>query len=199
MSNDVTRVQTLLPELSPADRCVWILKGMWTTSYLMIACHCPACSLCGLSIALPQVRLLQGHQESLFERRGTEVVEGVLRHHISACFAALQRKLLDLLHDALPGLRASARGSAPAPPKPFPGTPQSSPAIEVSPISTSHSTQRCVARLHTSVIIKALNVLLVGASWQTGQKLCGPKPLPPETPDMYSQLASAAADLGEQC
>ena len=57
----------------------------------------------------------------------------MLRHHISACFAALQRKLLDLLHDALPGLRASTRGAAPAAPKPFPGAPQSSPAIEVSP------------------------------------------------------------------
>ena len=55
----------------------------------------------------------------------------MLRHHISACFAALQRKLLDLLHDALPGLRAGARGAAPAAPKPFPGAPQSSPAIEV--------------------------------------------------------------------
>ena len=59
--------------------------------------------------------------------RGTEVVEGVLRHHISACFAALQRKLLDLLHDALPALRSvSAAGT-----KAFPGSPQTSPAAEV--------------------------------------------------------------------
>lgn len=66
-------------------------------------------------------------------RRGTEVVEGVLRHHISACFAALQRKLLDLLHDALPGLRTvTAAGT-----KAFPGSPQTSPALEV-----------CIAPLH---------------------------------------------------
>ena len=70
-------------------------------------------------------------------RRGTEVVEGVLRHHISACFAALQRKLLDLLHDALPALRTvSAAGT-----KSFPGSPQSSPAVEV-----------CMAPLHRASI-----------------------------------------------
>ena len=69
------------------------------------------------------------------------MVEGVLRHHISACFAALQRKLLDLLRDALPGLRRSSAGSAsPTVAKPFPGAPQSSPAIEVGPsIINSHS------------------------------------------------------------
>ena len=83
----------------------------------------------------------------VFACRGTEVVEGVLRHHISACFAALQRKLLDLLHDALPGLRASARSVVPAAPKPFPGAPQSSPAIEVSPISNSCSPSFCVLYL----------------------------------------------------
>ena len=61
------------------------------------------------------------------ERRGTEVVEGVLRHHISACFAALQRKLLDLLHDALPSLRTLSAAAT----KSFPGSSQNSPAVEV--------------------------------------------------------------------
>jgi hypothetical protein len=39
--------------------------------------------------------------------RGTEVVEGVLRHHTGACFAALERRLLDLLHEIAPRLTAS--------------------------------------------------------------------------------------------
>ena len=73
--------------------------------------------------------------------RGTEVVEGVLRHHISACFAALQRKLLDLLCGALPAL-CSVSASAPSA-KAFPGAPQHSPAIEVElPLSP------CCLRLH---------------------------------------------------
>ena len=63
------------------------------------------------------------------------MVEGVLRHHISACFAALQRKLLDLLHDALPTLRTvSAAGT-----KSFPGSPQNSPAVEVCRPHTPHT------------------------------------------------------------
>ena len=88
----------------------------------------------------PRLYFHKTRKSSVAVCRGTEVVEGVLRHHISACFAALQRKLLDLLHDALPGLRASARSAGPAAPKPFPGAPQSSPAIEVSPISNYCST-----------------------------------------------------------
>ena len=76
-------------------------------------------------------------------RRGTEVVEGVLRHHISACFAALQRKLLDLLHDALPALRTVSASST----KSFPGGHQNSPIIEVRPAQTLsiHSNTQTIA------------------------------------------------------
>ena len=63
------------------------------------------------------------------------MVEGVLRHHISACFAALQRKLLDLLHEAAPALRNVSGPSA----KSFPGAPQSSSAVEVSATQLPHA------------------------------------------------------------
>ncbi|EIE21455.1 hypothetical protein COCSUDRAFT_66895 [Coccomyxa subellipsoidea C-169] len=76
-SNDVARVQSLLPELSPADR-------------------------------------------------GTEVVEGVLRHHIGACFAALERRVLDLLHEVLPRLKSFEAAKK----KPMPGSQQTHPLVE---------------------------------------------------------------------
>ncbi|CAL8469580.1 g9121 [Coccomyxa elongata] len=76
-SNDVARVQSLLPELSPADR-------------------------------------------------GTEVVEAVLRHHIGACFAALERRVLDLLHEVLPQLHNHEAAKK----KPMPGAQQAHPLIE---------------------------------------------------------------------
>ena len=59
----------------------------------------------------------------------------MLRHHISACFAALQRKLLDLLHEAAPALRNVGAPSS----KSFPGTPHSSSAVEVSAAQLPHT------------------------------------------------------------
>ena len=93
----------------------------------------------GLFMHLPSSGMLTALRLTMF--RGTEVVEGVLRHHISACFAALQRKLLDLLHGALPAL-CSVSANAPSA-KAFPGAPQHSPAIEV---ELPHSP--CCLRLH---------------------------------------------------
>ena len=53
VSNDLTRVHTLLPELSPADRCVWIIIIMWTISCLD-ARLCTACNTQELDTALAQ-------------------------------------------------------------------------------------------------------------------------------------------------
>ena len=136
----------------------------------------------------------------VFTCRGTEVVEGVLRHHISACFAALQRKLLDLLHDALPGLRASAKGAAPAAPKPFPGAPQSSPAIEVGPISNGLSPRFCTIYLLLSSVIKVLQhsldqSLLAGLKKDSWSRFSAARKMPQMCPD----LAPAAAGLGGRC
>ncbi len=60
-------------------------------------------------------------------RRGTEVVEGVLRHHIGACFAALERRVLDLLHKVLPRLKSFEAAKK----KPMPGSQQTHPLVEV--------------------------------------------------------------------
>ena len=59
--------------------------------------------------------------------RGTEVVEGVLRHHIGACFAALERRVLDLLHEVMPRLKSFEAAKK----KPMPGSQQTHPLVEV--------------------------------------------------------------------
>lgn len=69
--------------------------------------------------------------------RGTEVVEGVLRHHIGACFAALERCVLDLLHDTIPRLKSFEAAAK----RPMPGAQQTHPLVEVSlcPCVSSYS------------------------------------------------------------
>lgn len=59
-------------------------------------------------------------QGSNISCRGTEVVEGVLRHHIGACFAALERRAVDLLHDVAPRLKTFEAAKK----KPMPGSQQ---------------------------------------------------------------------------
>lgn len=61
--------------------------------------------------------------------RGTEVVEGVLRHHIGACFAALERRVMDTLAGVAPRLAAHAAAAQ----QPFPGALPAHPLTEVSP------------------------------------------------------------------
>ncbi len=69
------------------------------------------------------------HAGSADGRRGTEVVEAVLRHHIGACFAALERRVLDLLHEVLPQLHSFEAAKK----KPMPGSQQTHPLVEVFP------------------------------------------------------------------
>lgn len=59
----------------------------------------------------------------------------MLRHHIGACFAALERRVLDLLHEVLPRLRSFEAAKK----KPMPGSQQTHPLVEVtsSPVSRS--------------------------------------------------------------
>lgn len=44
-------------------------------------------------------------------RRGTEVIEATVRHHISACFGALERRVLDAVAAATQRLRDGGAGS----------------------------------------------------------------------------------------
>ena len=47
--------------------------------------------------------------------RGTEVVEATVRHHIGACFGALERRILDAVAAATQRLRDGGRGGAASP------------------------------------------------------------------------------------
>lgn len=51
----------------------------------------------------------------------------MLRHHIGACFAALERRVLDLLHEVLPQLHSHEAAKK----KPMPGAQQAHPLVEV--------------------------------------------------------------------
>ena len=175
-SADITRMQGLLPELSPADRSLpaapflAIYRGILTgldsvkTQHLEVSLAVPSPSFmqdmaesmlanqrtkstlllfCVLLLApLPTAGLWHRTPASwrgVCLRRGTEIVEGVLRHHIGACFAALERCVVDVLCDAAPKL--AARGE--------PASPQAAAAIGPAPAQhpIAEACARCMKML----------------------------------------------------